>query len=104
MTDRRKRLLGGFLSSGAGLLTAAMIYLRPENSRVACRCVHGGTARPGRMGRVRSGCTRMLGSRSILQHRWLTGVCANVTAGNNHRASRKCLISMSSRSVQTTMV
>ena len=31
MTDGRKRLLGGFLSSSAGLLTAAMIYLHPEN-------------------------------------------------------------------------
>ena len=35
MTDGRKRLLGGFLSSSAGLLTAAMIYLHPENLHAA---------------------------------------------------------------------
>lgn len=31
MTDRRKRLLGGFLSAMVGLLTAAMTYRYPEN-------------------------------------------------------------------------
>jgi hypothetical protein len=31
MTDRRKRLLGGFLSAMVGLFTAAMIYRYPEN-------------------------------------------------------------------------
>jgi hypothetical protein len=30
MTDRRQRLLGGFLSTVVGLLTAAMIYWHPE--------------------------------------------------------------------------
>lgn len=31
MNDRRQRLLGGIVSTMAGLLTAAMIYLYPEN-------------------------------------------------------------------------
>jgi hypothetical protein len=33
MTDRRQRLLGGFVSAAAGLLTAAIIYLYPEQLR-----------------------------------------------------------------------
>ncbi len=33
MTDRRKRLLGGFLSTIVGALTAAMIYRYPEQLR-----------------------------------------------------------------------
>ena len=31
MSDRRQRLIGGFISIVAGLLTAAMIYVHPEN-------------------------------------------------------------------------
>ena len=30
MTERRQRLLGGVISTAVGLLTAVMIYLRPE--------------------------------------------------------------------------
>ena len=34
MTERRQRLLGALVSTAAGLLTAAMIYLRPEGLHV----------------------------------------------------------------------
>ncbi len=34
MTERRQRLLGALLSTVAGVLTAAMIYLRPEGLHV----------------------------------------------------------------------
>ncbi len=72
MTERRQRLLGALVSTVAGLLTAAMIYLHPEGLHVPAWVAYVACA-----AFVLAGLTLMAHEFALRRtHAWLVAACA----------------------------